>query len=402
MPASTVTPTAYMMQLNELRILELAHLVPGPFATQLLADAGAEVIKVEPTDGGDSGREFPFPETATPGAIFETLNRGKQSVAIDLKTDAGRTALYRLVADADVILSGYPPAVATRLGADPETLFEHNQNLIYCSLTGYGTKGPYSDRPSHELNYLGLSGLLTASQHDTQPRPPQIGYPIAGLAGGLYAAFAIVAEIATRQQPPSEPVHIDLAIAEAVTTFGWIFTATEQSMTAMNTSGTFLSGTLPWYQIYETADGQYITVAIFEPNYWQQFCEAVDRPALIDAFGSNDVATREALIEELQALFKTRSQAEWQSLADDLGLPIEQVRTLTEGLTHPQLTAREFGPHVDSGRMTLPYQVDGDRPARTDPSPAVGADTRSLLLDAGYTPAEIQRLRADGIIETRQ
>ncbi|WP_339102563.1 CaiB/BaiF CoA-transferase family protein [Haloterrigena salinisoli] len=390
------------MRLDGIRVLDCSRLLPGPYATQLLADSGAEVVKVEDTDAGDYARAM-APRTADGvGAIFEMVNRGKRSVAIDLKTDDGLAAFYRLVEDADVVLEGFRPGVVDRLEIDYETLTEYNDDLIYCSLTGYGQDGPWADRAGHDLNYVALAGLLdmTRESPDEKPRPP--GYPIGDMAGGLFAAFAVVEALLARELGNAGGEYVDVAMADVVASFAQpvAYQAATADPAEPRPGETPLTGAYPWYDCYETADGTWVTLAALEPQFWRAFCEAVDRDDLIDEHGARDPAVRAALEAELRDLFRERSRDEWETVLEGVDAAFAGVYSPAEMIDHPQFRARNLVERPDGAppRIGFPARFGDEAGETTEATdldervPEQGEHTRRYLADAGYDAEEIDAL----------
>lgn len=385
------------MQLDSVRVLDLTRLLPGPYATQLLADAGAEVIKVEDTGAGDYARTLPPYTDAGIGAVFDAVNRGKQSVAIDLKTDAGQAALAELVSDADVLIESFRPGVSNRLGVDYETVREYNDDIVYCSLTGYGQTGPHSDRVGHDLNYIGRAGLLDLTREDESSRPQMPGYQIADLAGGLFAAFSILGGLLSREFGHGGE-YIDVAMTDVVLSFSQAIVPTVFDGENPRPGESHLTGGLPWYDIYETADGRYVTFAALEGQFFQAFCEAIDREELVGKHGTVDDATREALREELTEIFQSRTQEEWVETLAGVEASVDPVQTLAEAVGSEQVAARELV--WDEGRPRIGFPALGSA-APTDsagPVPGQGEHTAAVLGAHGYSDAEIEQLASDGVI----
>lgn len=327
------------MELDGVRVLDLTRLLPGPYATQLLADLGAEVIKIEAPETGDYARQMsPRTDDGT-GAIFAAVNRGKQSVVLDLKTDDGTAAFYRLLEDADVVVEGFRPGVAERLGVDYETVCDHNPEIVYCSLTGYGQDGPKRDDAGHDLNYVGLSGLLEMTRSDLESTPQIPGYPIADMAGGLSAAFGIVSGLLSRELGDGTGTYLDVSLTDAIISFSQVVALPALLGDESRPGESLLTGGLPWYDVYESADGSYVTIAALEKRFWLAFCEAIDRPDLESVHGTADVAERDALRAELESIFADRTRAEWADIAGP-DVPVEPVLSPAEALDHPQIDAR--------------------------------------------------------------
>ncbi|SEW23330.1 CaiB/BaiF CoA transferase family protein [Natrinema salifodinae] len=386
------------MRLDSVRILDLTRLLPGPYATQLLADAGADVVNVEDTDAGDYARDMPPTTERGVGALFDGVNRGKRSVALNLKRDEGKRAFYRLVESADVVVEGFRPGVAERLGIDYETLTEYNADLVYCSLTGYGQTGPDAERAGHDLNYVGVAGLLDMTREDKTSAPQMPGYQIGDLGGGLFAAFSIVGGLLSRELGHGGE-YVDVAMTDVVASFGQAIAHRALTGDDPRPGETELTGKYPWYDIYETADGRYVTLAALEPKFWRAFCEEVDREDLIDAHGSDDPAELEALREELTDLFATRSRDAWlDALSDET--TVGPVCTPAETVEHPQIEARGLVERHDDAPPRIGFPAEGSNiPEPRDESvPAHGEHTDELLVSVGYDEDEVAALREADVV----
>jgi crotonobetainyl-CoA:carnitine CoA-transferase CaiB-like acyl-CoA transferase len=389
------------MRLDGVRVLDLTRLLPGPYATQLLADAGADVVKVEDTDAGDYARDLPPVTDSGVGAVFDAVNRGKRSVAVDLKTDRGREVIHRLAADVDVVVEGFRPGVVDRLGVDYETLAEVNEAVVYCSITGYGQDGPLADRVGHDLTYVGVAGLLDLTREDEAARPQIPGFPVADMAGGLFAAYRILGALLSRELGNADGAYLDVSLVDVVTSFSQVVAPAAFQGADPRPGETPLAGGLPWYDVYETADGRYVTLAALEPQFWRAFCGAVDREDLLDAHGSTDPATREALRAELVDLFAERTRAEWEDWFGDVDATVAPVLTLAEALTHPRVGARGLVERGDDGvrRVRTPVGASSIEDDARAP-PTQGEHTAAILRELGYDAATIRGLADDGVILT--
>lgn len=385
------------MQLDSLRVLDLTRLLPGPYATQLLADAGAEILKIEDTGAGDYARALPPYTDAGTGAVFDAVNRGKKGIALDLKTDQGREVLFRLVEDADVLIESFRPGVVDRLGISYEAVTEHNEDIVYCSLSGYGQTGPLSDRVGHDLNYIGRAGLLDLTRADEDAKPQMPGYQIADLAGGLFAAFSILGGLLSREFGHGGE-YVDVAMTDVVLSFSQVDFQAALREENPRPGETPLTGGHPWYDVYKTADERYVTFAGLEPKFFQAFCEAVDREDLVSEHGTTDEARIEALREELTAIFQSRTRDEWSAFLEGTEASVEPVLTLAEALGSEHVDAREM--LWDDRRPRLGFPAMGSDPP-TDSGrdvPAQGEHTAVILSDYGYDGAEIDRLAEEGVI----
>ena len=342
------------MRLDGVRVLDLTRLLPGPYATQLLADLGADVVKVEDTGAGDYARHMPPTTERGVGAVFDAVNRGKRSVAVDLKDDDGREAFLELAAEADVVVESFRPGVVDRLGVGYDAVRERNPDVVYVSLTGYGQAGPLSDRAGHDLNYVGRAGLLDMTRESPETRPVPLGYQVADLSGGLFAAFAATSALLSRELGTNDAdgadgegrgEYVDVSMTDVVLSFS--HTVAPDAMAASGTDDpgprpgeTGLTGGYPWYDVYETADG-YVTLAALEPQFWTAFCDAVGREDLAGYHMTEDPAERAALREELEALFAERTRDEWVQTFADVDACVDGVYTPTEAVADE--TFRERG-----------------------------------------------------------
>jgi alpha-methylacyl-CoA racemase len=392
--------------LEGIRVLDLSRLLPGGFCSGLLADFGADVLKVEDTGLGDYVRWAPpryeGAEASAGGALFLALNRNKRSIRIDLKSDAGREVLLRLVRESDVLLEGFRPGVMERLGVGYERLREENPRLVYCAITGYGQDGPYRDRSGHDMNYLGLVGLLGLTGEKEGP-PVQSAGQIADLGGGaLMAAVGIL--VALREREVSgEGQLVDVSMADGA--LSWL-TMVAARMLAEEVpparGGLELAGGLVCYRPYACADG-HVTLGALEPKFWQAFCRGVGREDLIEHH--LDPAGSETQ-REVEAIFAARTRDEWAAFAGEHDCCLEPVLDLDEALDSELVRAREMVVEIDQPGAERPVRLLGvpiklsrtpGDPARA-PGPALGQDTRAVLEGLGYPPEEIERLLAEGAV----
>jgi crotonobetainyl-CoA:carnitine CoA-transferase CaiB-like acyl-CoA transferase len=384
------------MDLSGLTVLDFTHLLPGPYATQLLADAGADVVKVEPP-GGDPARHLPL-DADRPGTLFPLLNRGKESVVVDLTADGADRALAPLFAEADAVVEQYRPGVADRLGIGEAAVREHAPEVVYCSLTGYGQTGPNRERVGHDLNYVGEAGLLdmTRSGRDAAPAIP--GVTVADTAGGLVAAFSLVAALLSRELGTASGEYVDVSMTDATRSLGQALAASALFGGSPRPGETALTGRQPCYGVYETADGRYLTVAAIEPEFWTELCRALDHEELIDAHMASDPATREAVRETLAATFATRTREEWLDALADRNVMVGAVRTPEEAFEAPAAREREQVLDPPDAPPRLGFPAVGEVSARESPPPDLGADTRAVLCRAGLDDETVSALSEQGVI----
>jgi crotonobetainyl-CoA:carnitine CoA-transferase CaiB-like acyl-CoA transferase len=389
------------LPLAGLHVLDLTRLLPGGYATQMLTDLGALITKIEEPGQGDYARGMP-PLKDGIGQFFLAVNRNKRSVALNLKHPAGREALLRLAARADVLIESFRPGVMARLGLDYDTLRARNPRLIVCSLSGYGQDGPYSQRVGHDLNYIGYAGLL---HHLTSPgQPPTLpGAQLADIAGGaLMAVVGILAALVGRGVS-GEGRYVDVAMLDGSLALLPVLASLVLSGDPEPDPGeAWLAGALPGYGVYETADGKFITLGALEPKFWAELCRRVDRPDLIAHQFPVDAADRQRTKDALAALFRTRTRDAWVAELGDAEVCLGPVNTLVEALADPQVRARGL-------TATDPYRAGGAA-LRTAPmisgapfafgsdAPALGEHTADALCEAGYTDDEIAALAAQGAV----
>jgi len=388
--------------LDGITVLDFTRLLPGPFCTQLLCNLGADVIKIEDPQLGDYMRSVP-PIVHDLSYPFAMVNRGKRSVAVDLKTTEGQEILRKLVGRADVVIEQFRPGVMARLGADYDGLAMWNPKLIYCSFSGYGQNGPYKDLPGHDINFQALAGILSVTRNRDERRPAIPGVPISDLAGGFNAALAILASLRTRDRT-GRGEFIDVSIYDTAVTLLVLGLARYLATGEEPAPGeTLLTGSFPFYSLYETKDGGWLSVATVEPKFWQRMCELIGAPELSDRQFA-EVAERPAIAETLAARFRERTLAEWDELFFAEKLPIAGVKRVPEVVRDPQVKARGLLPTVDVpgvGKLQVishPARhtaTEVRNPARV---PMKGQDTEPILRSLGYTSRQIEALAKKNVI----
>ena len=393
------------LPLLDVRVLDLTRLLPGGFCSLLLADLGADVVKVEDTSMGDYIRWAPpyygtdeQQGLGTRSALFLALNRGKRSIRLDLKSDGGRDALLRLARDHDVVLESFRPGVLDKLGCGYEALRDVNPGIVYCAITGYGQTGPHTGRAGHDMNYLGLNGLLGLTG-EPGGRPIQSAGQIADLGGGaLMAAFGVMAALRERERS-GEGQMVDVSMTDG--SLSWLCMVAAQYLcdgeVPQRGRGS-LNGGIACYLPYEAADG-WVTCGALEPKFWRNFCEGVGRPDLVDkqfvAPDSEDGRT-------IAAVFRERSRDEWLAFNDEHDAMIEPVLGLDEALDSELVQAREMVVELDQPELGparllgLPVKLSRTPGDATRPAPALGEHTAEVLRDAGFAQEEIATLIDSG------
>jgi len=381
-------------------VLDLTRLLPGPFACQLLRNLGAEVIKVEEPEIGDYMRFVP-PIVRGTSYPFLMVNRGKRSLAVDLKRPEGQTILHKLVARADVVVEQFRPGVTARLGADYETLRRINPRLVYCSFSGYGQTGPLRDLPGHDITFQAHAGILGVTA-DRSGKPVIPGVPIADLASGFNAALSILAALRTRDRTGrGEYIDVsifDTAVALTLLNLAHFLASGEEPWPGE----TMLTGVFPFYALYETRDGRWIAVGAVEPKFWARLCELLGLSEFADRQFDRDETGDIARI--LAERFRARTQREWETLFLEERLPIASVRRVSEVAEDPQVQARGLLREVSvPGLGAVQVVVHPARHSESrieDPgsAPAKGEDTDSILRTLGYSSEEIESLDRAGVI----
>ncbi len=394
------------LALAGIRVLDLTRLLPGPFCSLLLADFGADVIKLEDTGLGDYMRWSPpyydgAAESAR-GAMFLALNRGKRSLRVDLKTDQGRGVLGRLARDADVLLESFRPGVLDRLGVGYERLRELNPALVYCAISGYGQDGPNRDRSGHDLNYVGLNGLLGLTGEADGP-PVQAAAQIADIGGGaLMAAIGVLIALRERERSGLGQM-VDCSMFDG--TLSWLAMIAAQVFAGgqVPRRGQLqLAGALTCYRPYRCADG-YVTLAALEPKFWSAFCHGVERKDLLGAaFDPPDSPAHQAVSQ----IFAARTREQWREFASEHDCCLEPVLDLDEALESELVAAREMVVELTQPGAERPVRNLGTpiKLSRTPgspnrrPGPALGEHTDEILAEAGFGADEIAALHASGAV----
>jgi alpha-methylacyl-CoA racemase len=398
------------LPLQGIRVLDLSRLLPGGFCSLLLADFGADVLKVEDTGMGDYIRwSPPYYEGAhdsAKSALFLSLNRNKRSIRLDLKSDGGREALLALVRQSDVVLESFRPGVLERLGVGYERMREENPGIVYCAISGYGQDGPKRDASGHDENYLGLIGLLGLTG-ERGGEPVQAAGQIADLGGGaLMAAFGILAALRERDGSAEHPGSgegqmVDVSMADGALSWLAMVAAAYFADGVVPRRGDLpLAGALICYRPYECADG-WVSLGALEPKFWQAWCRGVGREELVAKQFEHPGSDAHAQVQEI---FRGRTRAEWEAFAREHDCCLEPVLELDEALESELVRAREMVVELDQPGAGRPVRQLGMpiKLTRTPgeharlPGPALGEHTEEALLEAGYSQAQVAELLAAG------
>ena len=384
-----------MVPLEGIRILDLSLLLPGPYCSRLLADLGAEVIKIEPRGGDMTRYEL---------VVFDSINCNKKSICLNLKSEEGRRIFHRLAETADGILEGFRPGVTRRLGVDYDTIRKINPKIIYCSISGYGQDGPYRDRPGHDINYLGVAGVVSVSG-DLDGAPAAAGgVPIADLTSSMFAALSIVAALMARERT-NRGQYIDVSMTDGA--LSWMgYRISEYFAKGRCSKGKLISKGA--YGVFEVADGRYITIGAIEDVFWRNLCQSLGREDLInDPRFSNSLArmeNRRGLFSILNPIFKSRTRDEWAKILTEGDVPWGPVNTIEEVFTDLQLLSRELFEEVsypafgDLKQIRFPVKFSETPAKNFSSAPRPGQHAEEILLALGYTSSEIEDLRKEEVI----
>lgn len=391
------------LPLEGIKVLDLSTMLPGPFCTMILADFGAEVIKVEAVKGGDLFRGG-VPKIEDTGGAFFQVNRNKKSITLNLKSDEGKEIFYRLAKDADVVIEQYRPGVVKKLGVDYETIRQINPKIVYCSLSGYGQTGPYRLLSGHDLNYISYAGILglTARKGQTPTIP---GVQIADIGGGaLYATIGIMlALMGVKQNGVGQ--YVDTSMMDGA--ISWLpVLATDYFVKGVSPKPAegILIGQNACYEVYETSDGRYISIGAIEPHLWANFCDKIGKEEF--KAWQRDLSKQDEMFAYLRDLFKSKTQAEWIEELTGVDCCWAPVLNLEEVFHDPHAIARDmvFEMEDPQGKYGKVKEIGSaiklsETPARRELfPPRKGEHNSEYLKQIGYTDEEIAAFAANGVI----
>lgn len=382
-------------------ILDLTRLLPGAYCTRLLAEYGAEVVKIEEPTHGDYAREIPPYDRGW--SYRHTMdNFDKLSVCLDLKADDGVDIFRDLVVEADVLVENFRPGVMDRLGIDYETVSSWNETIVYCSISGYGQTGPYRDLPGHDLNYLSVAGIVALTGQSEGP-PAVPGGMFADVSAGVHGALGVLAGVLERERTGyGEYVDISMTDVSLAPLLPHLAVSLGAGEPPRRGAGRYLGS--PCYDVYETGDGAYLSIAAMEPKFWERLCDAIDRPDLIPLHPTDDRAERDTVREALETAFANRSRDEWLSRLREADVPVAPVNEVDEVIANEQIQARDMitdVPHPEGGTIKTtghPINYGNELQPPDEPAPAIGEHTTQILGELGYTKQQVADLAADGVI----
>jgi len=401
--AATPPTAGHRGPLTGARVIELAHIMAGPVCGLMLADMGADVIKVEKTNGDDT-RRFTPPTIQGESAAFMMMNRNKRGVVFDLKHEDGKAILRRLLRDADVVIENYRHDTMAKLGLDYETLRAENPGLIYCEISGFGRTGPYATRGGFDLIAQGMSGLMSVTGEGPGRPPVKVGPPVSDITAGILGAMGVAAAYAHKLQT-GQGQRVDTSLYEAaISQTYWqsaIAFATGEDPVAMGSAHPLNAP----YEAFQTADG-YITVGAANQRNWERMVDVLDAQDLLadPRFATNGdrLTNRVALADLLNAQFQRRTSEAWLTALEAAGVPAGPVRTISEMHADPHTIAREMVPtisHPVAGAVQtigLPVKFSATPGGVHRPAPLLGQHTREVLTEAGYSADDIDHFIAAG------
>jgi alpha-methylacyl-CoA racemase len=386
--------------LSDVKVLDLSTLLPGPYASMMLADLGAKVLRVESPTRVDLVREM-TPKVEGSSVAHQYLNRSKKSIALDLKQPEAIEIIKALVKEYDVVLEQFRPGVMDRLGIGYEVLKAINPKIIYCAITGYGQTGPYKSRAGHDLNYLAIAGISSYSRRKEQSPTPQ-GIQIADIAGGsLHGVIGILTALHHRQRT-GEGQMIDISMTDCAF-----------ALNAMSAAGTLAGNDVPmaeshpfnggtFYDYYQTSDARYLSIGSLEPKFFSGLCQLLGLEHLLPI--ANKTSVQQHIKDSFIHAFKQKTYAQWQAIFIKHDLCVEPVLNLKEASEHPQIVARGMivdVPHPQSGmqkQLGCPIKFSMYQTQYQQVGGEVGADGKQILTQLGFNNSKINALKKDGIV----
>ncbi len=392
-----------VLPLAGIKVLDLSRYLPGPFCTQMLADFGAEVIKIEDPQGGDLMRHVP-PMIEGESAGFYSVNRNKKSVTLNLKTEEGKAIFRRLVAKSDIVVDQFRPGVMDKMGLGYDQLRQVNEGIIYCSITGYGLNGPLRDAAGHDLNYLSLAGI-TGLNGTYKGMPAICGMQIADIAGGtLYSIIAILLALTSRQKTGQGQL-CDIAMMDGSISLLALTLGQWSGWGKLSEMGDdLLSGGYAFYQIYRTKDDKFVSLGALEEKFWAGFCNKLNKPNYVKQ--QFDKSLQRDMIAEIQMLMQEKTRDEWVEYFSDSDICFTPILSLEEMCEHPQVLARDMivklrnvrGSGKDLALIGVSVKLSGTPGVAKMIFPRLGEHNEDVLMTAGYTAEDIKAFQNDRII----
>ena len=385
-----------MLPLQDLKILDLTRLIPGGYATLILADLGAEILKIEDIELGNYSR-WMEPTIGEYGVYFHALNRDKKSMKLNLKAEDGKKIFKKLVKKGyDTIVESFRPGVMDRLGIGYNTLREINPRVIYCAISGYGQNGPKKEKALHDLNCLAVSGALSITGEGTPAIP---GIQIADTSSALFSVMSILTAYIARERS-CQGQFIDISMTDGVISLLSIHLVKYLVDSKIPEGGRMqFNGQFPCYRVYKTKDGKYMTLAALEEKFWEHFCIAIERRDLIKKQFDDSIETK----KELEKIFKSKTRTEWEKISENIDCCLEPVLNFKEVTEHPQLKSRNLFFDIDHQsvkipNVRIPFLMSGVNNMPRNPAPLWGKHTEEILISIGYEKERIASLKNKGVV----
>jgi len=391
-----------MLPLEGMQVLDLSQMLPGGLCTQILADLGADVIKIENPQGGDGFRNAP-PRIGANGSFFHILNRNKKSITLNIKKPEGRDIFLKMAAHADVIIENGRPGAMKKMGLAYEDMQSLNSRMVYCSLTGFGQTGPYRERPAHDINILAISGILDLlGEKGRPPIVPPILISGAG-GGGINAALCIMAALLRRERT-GKGQYLDVSILDGLSPFLALMMSEYFACKKAPVRGeSRIGGGHACYNIYETSDGKFIAIGCLEEKFWDELCRCLKTEDLIKDLTA-PLPRQTEMIQELRIIFLRKTREEWLTILDKYDICFSPVNSLPEALDDPHIQHRGLWfqtSHPTDGEIpqqSFPVKFSQDQPELRIPPPLLGEHTQEILKALGYDESAIERLRTTGVV----
>ena len=386
--------------LRGIRILDLTQLYPGPLATMMLADMGAEVVRLEHPSRPDNVHHLP-PFIGKESAAYLTLNRSKRSLALDTAKEEGRKVFFDLVRTADVVVEQFRPGVLDKIGIGYDQAVPFNPRIIYVSITGFGQDGPYRQKAGHDINYISLAGLLSQVKKGEEMVLP--GFQTADVVGGGYMSVIACMAALWHREKTGKGQRVDVSMTDSVMPMITLqlaqYWGSQGDTEIMNP----FDGSFPFYGVYECADGKHVSLGALEQKFWSGFCQMADKPEWLSLQFSMGEERRKVR-EEVAGLFKTKQRNEWLKLAEVHDICLSSIHELGDLEMDPQFQAREMIIETEHEKglklkgIGIPIKFSDSKPDKPQPAPIVGQDSIEILKELGYSQERIEELIGKEIV----
>ena len=386
--------------LRGIRILDLTQLYPGPLATMMLADMGAEVVRLEHPSRPDNVHHLP-PFIGKESAAYLTLNRSKRSLALDTAKEEGRKVFFDLVRTADVVVEQFRPGVLDKIGIGYDQAVPFNPRIIYVSITGFGQDGPYRQKAGHDINYISLAGLLSQVKKGEEMVLP--GFQTADVVGGGYMSVIACMAALWHREKTGKGQRVDVSMTDSVMPMITLQLAQYWGSQGDNGIMNPFDGSFPFYGVYECADGKHVSLGALEQKFWSGFCQMADKPEWLSLQFSMGEERRKVR-EEVAGLFKTKQRNEWLKLAEVHDICLSSIHELGDLEMDPQLQAREMIIETEHEKglklkgIGIPIKFSDSKPDKPQPAPIVGQDSIEILKELGYSQERIEELIGKEIV----